>query len=119
MAAKNVDCYIAAAPEHAREKLLQLRNIITSAASKAEERISYGMPYYDYKGRLAYFGLHKKHIGLYVPPPVLEQNKQDLRNFETTKATVRLPLGEKLPVRLIQKLIRTRARLNEKHAASR
>jgi uncharacterized protein YdhG (YjbR/CyaY superfamily) len=54
--AKNVDEYIAQAPKVVQEKL---RAVIKSTAPGAEERISYGMPYYYYKGRLVYFQLWK------------------------------------------------------------
>ena len=61
---KTVDAYIAAAPREMQGKLKELRTIIREAAPTAVERISYGMPYYGYKGRLAYFRLSKAHIGL-------------------------------------------------------
>lgn len=51
---ESVDAYIKAAPSKARAKLVQLRKTIKAAAPKALERISYRMPYYGYKGRLAY-----------------------------------------------------------------
>ena len=73
--AKNVSEYIAKAPKEVQGKLKELRAVIRSAAPKAEERISYGMPYYGYKGRLVYFAFAKAHLGLYVPPPVLECRK--------------------------------------------
>ena len=59
--AKNVDEYIAQAPKEVQEKLQELLAAIKSPAPGAEECISYGMPYYDYKGRLVYFQLWKKH----------------------------------------------------------
>jgi uncharacterized protein YdhG (YjbR/CyaY superfamily) len=68
----------------------------------AQERISYGIPYYYYKGRLVYFGLSKKHIGLYIPTPVVEEHKSELKGYETSKATIRFPLNKKLPVSLIK-----------------
>ena len=111
--AKDVDEYIARAPKGEREKLKQLRAIIKSVAPKAEERISYGMPYYGYKGRLAYFQLWKKHIGLYVPTPVIEEHEGELKDYETSKATVRFPLNKKLPVALIKKLVKSRVKKNE------
>jgi uncharacterized protein YdhG (YjbR/CyaY superfamily) len=43
---KNVDAYIAAAPKEVQSKLQELRAAIKAAAPKAEEQISYGMPYY-------------------------------------------------------------------------
>ena len=47
-APKDVDEYIASAPKEVQGKLTQLRKAIKEAAPTAVERISYGMPYYDY-----------------------------------------------------------------------
>jgi len=113
---KSVDEYLAATPEEVRVKLSELRRAIKAAAPKAEERISYGMPYYDYKGRLAYFRLAAKHIGLYIPPPVVDEHKKELKDYETHRATIRLPLGKKVPITLIKKLVRARARKNDDEA---
>ena len=110
---KNVDAYIEAAPREARAKLVQLRKIIKATAPKAEERISYGMPYSGYKGRLAYFRLAKTHIGLYIPPPIIAEHKEELKGYETSTATVRFPLDKKLPIKLIQKLVKARIKKNE------
>ncbi len=60
-----------------------------------------------------YFQLWKKHIGLYVPTPVVEEHKSELKGYETTKATVRFPLDEKLPLALIEKLVKARVRKND------
>ena len=111
--AKNVDEYIAQAPKEVQEKLQELRAVIRITAPGAQERISYGMPYYDYKGRLVYFQLWKNHIGFYVPTPVVEEHKSELQGYETTKATVRFPLDEQLPLALIEKLVQARVRKND------
>jgi uncharacterized protein YdhG (YjbR/CyaY superfamily) len=110
---RDVYTYIEAAPEEARARLVQLRRIIKTAAPGAHERISYGMPYYEYRGRLAYFRLAKAHIGLYIPTPVIAEHKNELKGYEAAGATLRLPLDEKLPVKLIQKLIKARVKKNE------
>ena len=109
----DVDVYIDAAPKAVRVKLVQLRKIIRTAAPKAEERISYGMPYYEYNGRLAYFLAAKNHIGLYIPTPVVAEHRKELKRYETSKATIRFPLDQKLPVALIRKLIKARIKKNE------
>ena len=83
--AENVDEYIAKAAKEAQGKLKELRAIIKSAAPKAEEHISYGMPYYGYNGRLVYFRLSRAHIGLYVPPPVIEEHKNELKDYESNR----------------------------------
>ena len=110
---KSVDAYIAAAPKGVRSKLRQLRAVIRNTAPKAAERIGYGMPYYHYQGRLAYFCLWKAHIGLYLPTPIVEEHKRELAAYETARATVRFPLNKKLPVALIRKLIKARMKKNE------
>ena len=111
--AKDVDSYISTAPKHMQPKLKQIRSIIKKIAPKAQEKTSYGMPYYGYNGRLAYFAYAKAHIGLYIPPPVIKDYKKYLKAYQTSKATVRFPLDEPLPIVLIKKLIKARMKLNE------
>src|SRR5437762_7991649 len=110
---KDVDSYIAAAPQEVQAKLNELRMLIRKTAPAAVERISYGMPYYEYKGRLAYFSIWRTHIGVYIPTPIIEDHKSELADYETTEATVRLPLNKKLPVALLRKLIKARMTRNE------
>ena len=108
-----VDEYLAGVSAAQRGALQKLRETILAAAPKAAEGIRYGMPYYAFKGRLAYFRLWKAHIGLYVLPPVIEEHQNELAAYETNKATVRFPLDKKLPVALIKKLIKARVKKNQ------
>jgi len=112
-APKNVDAYISEAPKEAQDKLQKIRAAIREAAPTSVESISYGMPFYDYKGRLAWFGLAKAHIGLYIRPPVIEEHKNELAGYETTKSAVRFPLDKKIPALLIKKLVKARMKKNE------
>lgn len=109
---KDVDEYIAAAPQDLQDKLAKLRQVIKNTAPQAQEKISYGMPYYGYHGRLAYFAYAREHIGLYIPPPVIEDHADELKHYGTSKATVRFPHTEKLPLELIKKLIKARIHYN-------
>ena len=92
---KTVDGYIASAPKAVKDGLRELRAAIREAAPTAAESISYRMPYYSYKGRLAWFGISKSHIGLYLRPPVIAEHKAELASYETTKSAIHLPLGKK------------------------
>jgi uncharacterized protein YdhG (YjbR/CyaY superfamily) len=110
----DVDEYIAQAPADLQPRLHELRKTIKAAAPDARERISYGMPYYEYKGRLVYFQLWKKHIGLYaLAAPVLEAHKAELEGYLMPRGTVRLPLDEALPVDLVSRLVRAQVRRKE------
>jgi uncharacterized protein YdhG (YjbR/CyaY superfamily) len=111
---KTVDEYIASAPKGLQGKLKEMRAIIMSAAPKAEEKISYGMPYYGYKGRLAYFRPGKDYIGLYIPPPVIQEHKNLLKSYATRISTIQFPNSRRLPVALIRMLIKAKMKKNEK-----
>jgi uncharacterized protein YdhG (YjbR/CyaY superfamily) len=110
---KDVDEYITDAPKEIQVKLRKLRALIKEIAPKAEERMSYGMPYYEYKGRLVYFALMKRHIGLYIPPPIITEHKNELIKYGTSISAVRFPINEKLPYSLIKKLIKSRMKKNK------
>ncbi len=71
------------------------------------------MPYYGYKGRLAYFAYAKHHIGLYAMPPIVKDHAKELKRYKTATATIRFPLNEKMPIALIKKLVRVGVRNNE------
>ena len=109
---KDIDAYIAKAPKEVRAKLEQIRKTIREVAPNAEESISYGMPVYD-KGRIAWFGLMKTHIGLYLRPPIIEEHKNELKGYTTTKSAVHFPLDRKLPIALIKRLVRARIKKNK------
>jgi uncharacterized protein YdhG (YjbR/CyaY superfamily) len=115
---KDVDEYIASAPEEVRGRLTELRQVIKTAAPEAEERISYAMPGYYYKGRLVYFAYAKKHIGLYaIFEPVRAMYRSELKGYEMSKGTIRFPLDEEFPLDLVRKLVKAQMKKNEEKAS--
>jgi uncharacterized protein YdhG (YjbR/CyaY superfamily) len=111
---RDVDAYIAVAPEAARPILRQLRHAIRAAVPDAEETISYGMPHYRFHGRLAYFAAHKQHVGLYALGP-RESLPSELMPYAAAKGTLQFPIGQELPAAAIGRLVKARA--GEKEAA--
>src|SRR5947209_3855108 len=106
-AARDVAEYIARAPAAARQQLEDLRAVIRTEAPQAEERISYGMPSYHLGGRLAYFSLHARHIGLY-PADTKDAEAAGLGAHLAVKSTLQLPLTEPLPLDAIRRFIKRR-----------
>lgn len=106
--------YIASAPVQARAMMKEIRAAIRSAAPAAEESISYGMPFYaykypGYKGRLAYFGAFARHVSLFIiPRKVPADIAALLKRYKAAKATLQFPLGSKIPVGMIRKLVKLR-----------
>lgn len=110
---KTVEEYIGKAPKEIQPKLKELRKLVKTRVPDAEEKISYGMPYYGYHGRLFYFAYFKDHISVFIMNGVADDFDKELMGMRTGRATLRLPLDKKLPVALLKKLIKTTAKKNE------
>jgi uncharacterized protein YdhG (YjbR/CyaY superfamily) len=110
---KDVDSYIATAPKAAQPLLNQLREVIKTAAPQAKEKISYGMPSYVLRGRLAYFAGYEGHVGLYGVAHVASEKDAGVAKYLENQSTLRFPVGQKLPVALIRRLIKERVKQNE------
>ena len=108
---KTVDEYIAAQPDQAQPVLSRVRSVIRSAISKAAESISYEMPTYRLDGeRLLYFAGWKSFYSLYpATRRLIEAFKGELGGYEVVKSTIRFPLSEPVPVKLIERIARFRA----------
>ena len=104
----NVEAYIAGFPSETQKLLLEIRRIITKTAPKADEVISYGMPAYKYHGMLLYFAGNKKHVGLYPMPSAVLHFKKELTSYVTSKSTIQFPIGKKLPVSLVTRIVKFR-----------
>jgi uncharacterized protein YdhG (YjbR/CyaY superfamily) len=109
---KSVDEYIAAQPDGIRGILNRLRSTIRKAVPGAEETISYKIPAYKLHGnRVLFFAGWKQHYSLYpATARVIEAFKDDLAPYEVSKGTIRFPLTEPVPVRLIGRIAKFRAK---------
>ena len=112
----DVDEYIAAAPLAAQPILRELRQVIKAAAPRADETISYGMPSYDYHGRLVYFAAFKNHVGLYAVGQAHDAYTLAMSAYLSGKSTARFPIDKPLPADLIRNVVRARIRENEANA---
>jgi uncharacterized protein YdhG (YjbR/CyaY superfamily) len=116
---KNVDEYIAVAPKELQPKLREVRAAIREVAPDAVESISYGMPFYSFKGesgikgRLCYFAQVKSGVALYLRPPIIEEHMDGLAGYKTTKSALQLPLAKPIPISLIKKLVRNGIKMHE------
>ena len=106
-APKTVDDYLAALPEGQRSTLKKLRTTIKAVAPEAAESISYGIPSFKYKGRpLIHIGAAKHHCAIYGLVP--DAFKHELKQYDTSKGTIRFPADKPLPETLVRKLIKAR-----------
>jgi uncharacterized protein YdhG (YjbR/CyaY superfamily) len=109
---RSVDEYLETQPEEARPALRRVRAIIRKAMPGSEEVISYQIPAYRLGGTaVLYFAGWKKHYSLYPATDRLVMAfEKELRPYEISKGTIRFPLSEPVPVRLIERIAKFRAK---------
>jgi len=108
-----VDDYLAAVPEPARTTLSKIRAMIRSVAPpEATEVISYRIPMFKYKGMLMGFAAFKDHCSLF-PGAIVQDFKDDLKNYRIAKGTIQFPVDKPLPAALVKKLVKARIAKNE------
>ena len=109
--AATVDAYIADFPKSTQTLLKQVRKAIRDNAPGAVESISYGMPGYKLNGKpLVYFGGYEHHIGFYATPSGHSAFEKELSKYKQGKGSVQFPIGEAMPISLIEKIVRYRVK---------
>lgn len=117
-AAKNVDEYIANAAEEARPKQIELRSVIKSIVPKAEEGISWGVPFYRQNGLLAGYSVFKNHVtfGLVAVLDVEMCQKLEAKGYKTGKKTIQIKFDQKIPVTEIKRMLVAQVKDNQMSA---
>ena len=116
-AAKTIDEYLAGVrDEDHRRALEKLRKQIKAAAPRAEECISYQMPAFRQNGMLVFFGNASKHCAFYPGSTAIETHKDELKDYELSKGTIRFQPNKPLPAALVRTIVKERLADNERKA---
>jgi uncharacterized protein YdhG (YjbR/CyaY superfamily) len=112
MSVTSVDEYMTRQSEAAQRALARVRSAVRKAVPGADEVISYKIPTYKLHGRVVlYFAGWKQHYSLYpAGKDLLAAFKADLSPYEVRGSTIRFPLSASVPVKLIERLARFRAK---------
>ena len=106
---QTIDEYLAPLSGEKRAALEKLRRAIQSAAPKAEECISYGIPAFRLGGRLLVaFGAAANHCAFYPGAFPVKAHEDELDAYDTSKGTIRFPADSPLPAQLVRKLVKSR-----------
>ena len=108
---KSVDEYISSHPKTVQPILRRVRNTIRKALPRADEVISYRIPTYKLNGRaVLYFAGWKRHYSLYpASGRIVAAFKDELGQYEVNRGTIRFPLSEPVPMKLIGRIAKFRA----------
>jgi uncharacterized protein YdhG (YjbR/CyaY superfamily) len=112
--ASPIDAYLTGLPADQRAALEKLRKQIRAAAPKAEECLSYGMPAFRHGGRpLVGFSASAKHCSLFpMDGTTVAAFKSELRDFSTSKGTIRFTSERPIPAALVRRIVKARVAEN-------
>jgi uncharacterized protein YdhG (YjbR/CyaY superfamily) len=108
----SVKDYINSFSGETRTRLVLLRKTIKAAAPEAQEKISYGMPAFTFKGALVYFAGYEKYIGFYPTSSKIEETIPEVAIYRTGKGTLQFPLDQELPIGLVERIVKLRVKEN-------
>jgi len=118
---RSVDEYIAAQPKNVQVALRRVRSIVRKAVPAAVEVISYQMPTFKVaEGAFLCLGGWKEHYSLYPASDALVAAcKGALTPYRVSKGTLRFPLSEPVPARLIERIAKFQAKDAARRAKAR
>ena len=112
-----IDEYLSRVSDDKRAALERLRETIRGVVPTAEECISYQMPAFRHDGRvLVYFAAAANHCAFY-PGGMVNDFKDELEGYETSKGTIRFQPEHPLPAWLVRKIVKARVAQNASRAA--
>ena len=108
----SVSQYIASKPKDSRVALERVRRAIRKAVPAAKEELSYQIPTYVLNGvPVLYFAGWKAHYSLFPATDALVAAfARELAPYKRSKGTIRIPMSEPVPERLIERIARFRAK---------
>jgi len=116
---KSVDEYISSFPKDVRTLLEEMRTTVTQAAPKAQEVISYNMPAIKQHGVLVYYAAGKSHIGFYPTASPMQEFKDQMTKYKTSKGAIQFPMDQPIPIALVKKIVRFRMKENAERALAK
>lgn len=108
---RDIDSYLATVNSAQRKALQLLRRTIQKAVPDAVEGISYNLPAFRLHGKpLVAFSAFTHHCSFFpMSGKLIDQYQKELKDFETSKGTIRFTTDKLLPASVITKIVKARA----------
>lgn len=105
----SVDQYLKQLSSEQIEQYERIKRLVSLVTPDAEEVMSYGVPTFEYKGKiLLHFGAFKNHMSLFPGSEATQQFAKRLKDYEVSKGTIRFTSDKPLPDDLVKDIVAMR-----------
>lgn len=87
------------------ERMMLITSWVKQLVPEVKEKISWGMPTFDYYGNLLHFAQCSGYIGLYPGDQAIVQFQDRLTTYKCTKGSIHLPMKQELDEALLKEII--------------
>jgi uncharacterized protein YdhG (YjbR/CyaY superfamily) len=107
---RSVEAYLKGLTGEEGDAIQKLRETIAAVVPQAEEAITYSMPGFKLGGKgLVCYAAFKDHYSFFpMSGAAIEAHRAELGDRVTGKGTISFAYGERLPVGLVKKVVKTR-----------
>ena len=108
--------YIGSFPPDVQKVLKEMRTTIKEVVPTAKEKISYQIVCFELNGKnLVHYSAWKKHVSMYPIPVGSEAFNKAVSKYTAGKGTIKFPLDQPLPLKLIRQVVKYRVADNLKN----
>lgn len=102
----DIEKYLNNLNEEQKKEIKRLLMVSIRTIPDANECITYGMPGFKYKGKyFIAFAAAKNHYGIYPGAGVIAHLTLDLKEFDTSKGTIRYNLENPISDSILKKIL--------------
>ena len=105
---KEIKEYIENFDKETQNRMQILREICSKVFPEAEEGFKWGKPAYSLKRVLLIYAGYKNHIGFYPTPEVIEDFKEEIKDYKSANGSIQFPHNKPFPAKLIEKMAKAR-----------
>lgn len=105
---EDVTDYIAQSVPDAQPLLNELRSVIKESLPKAEEKISWGQPFYIFDEKKISFARYKAHVSFTISDDLPEKikNEAEQKGYDTGQKRINIRFDQVIPVDLIRETLK-------------
>ncbi len=105
--AKTIAEYLDELAPDERAQVKELDALVRRILPEATAGMKYGMPTYDYEGRMVALNAQKNYFSFYADPELVEKHRAELGKLSVGKSCIRFGGKTPAPLAVLEKILRS------------